>query len=271
MKCNDFDESDDALMIRAKKSLGQHFLRDENIARKIVEAFLAANNCETILEVGPGTGALTKFLLRENASNYFAVEADERMIAYLVAEFPEVKPHLFHEDFLQFDFGKLKTNSLCVIGNFPYNISSQILFRVFENKEMVPMVTGMFQKEVAQRIASKHGNKDYGILSVLLQAFYHVKYLFEVNANSFSPPPNVKSAVIQLIRKKNPPHLKSELFFRELVKAAFNQRRKMMRNSLSKFLTESSMPEENIWNKRAEQLSVEEWIELANDLFRKNN
>jgi len=256
-------------MIPAKKSLGQHFLRDENIARKIVNAFLAASNCETILEVGPGTGALTKFLLEQPSFKYFAVETDERMVTHLMAEFPILKEKLFHDDFLEFDFSKLKTNSISIIGNFPYNISSQILFRVFEHKEMIPMVTGMFQKEVALRIAAKHGNKDYGILSVLLQAFYDVKYLFEVNEKSFSPPPKVKSAVIQLMRKKNPAHLKSELFFRELIKAAFNQRRKMLRNSLNKFLTEDSVSQEKIFNKRAEQLSVDEWIDLANDLFTK--
>ena len=253
-------------MIPAKKSLGQHFLHDENIARKIAETFLTLNTADTILEIGPGTGSLTKYLLKEKSLNYFAVETDERMIEHLHHEFPQLKSNLIHEDFLEFDFMSINVNSVSIIGNFPYNISSQILFRVFENKEKIPFAMGMFQKEVAQRIASKHGNKEYGILSVLLQAYYEVNYLFEVHEQSFSPPPKVKSAVIQLQRKKDPPYLKNESFFRALVKAGFNQRRKTLRNSLSGVIDRRRIGEEKIFSMRAEQLSVNEWIDLANQL-----
>jgi 16S rRNA (adenine1518-N6/adenine1519-N6)-dimethyltransferase len=253
-------------MIQAKKSLGQHFLHDQNIARKIAETFLAENTSDVILEVGPGTGALTKYLLKGKSLTYFAIETDERMIEHLHQQFPQLKSNLIHDDFLEFDFSVINANSISIIGNFPYNISSQILFRIFENKEKIPFAVGMFQKEVAQRIASKHGNKEYGILSVLLQAFYEVKYLFEVNEQSFSPPPKVKSAVIQLHRKENPPVLKKESFFRALVKAGFNQRRKTLRNSLSGVVDRRKIGDDEIFSKRAEQLSVEQWINLANQL-----
>jgi len=254
-------------MIYAKKKLGQHFLHDENIARKIVEIFLRENSSEIILEVGPGTGALTKYLLEESSLKYFAVETDERMIVELQRQFSSLKSNLIHGDFLEFDFNTIQSGEISVIGNFPYNISSQILFKILDNKERVPLMLGMFQKEVAKRIASGEGNKDYGILTILIQAFYDVKYLFEVHEQNFSPAPRVKSAVIQLMRKKRPPDLKNESFFRSLVKAGFNQRRKKLKNSLSNFLAGKNLDDEEVFSQRAEQLSVDEWIELSNKLY----
>ncbi len=255
-----------AFMITAKKSLGQHFLHDENMARKIAETFLSRCPTVSIVEVGPGLGALTKYLLANSKFTYHAVEADSRMVEHLVNLFPAIRAVLFHEDFLLFDFSKLKSDSVSVVGNFPYNISSQILFKVYEERNRVPFMVGMFQKEVAQRIAALHGNKEYGILSVLIQVFYEVTYLFEVHEQCFSPPPKVKSAVIQLARKKNPPVLKNESLFRALVKAGFNQRRKTLRNSLAQFLHGKNPVSVSLLSRRAEQLSVNEWMDLANDV-----
>jgi 16S rRNA (adenine1518-N6/adenine1519-N6)-dimethyltransferase len=253
-------------MITAKKSLGQHFLQDENMARKIAETFLSRCPTVPIVEVGPGLGALTKYLLANSKFTYHAVEADWRMVEHLANIFPDIRSVLFHEDFLLFDFSKLKSDSVSVIGNFPYNISSQILFKVYEERDRVPFLVGMFQKEVALRIAAAHGNKEYGILSVLMQAFYEVTCLFEVHEQCFSPPPKVKSAVIQLVRKKNPSALKNESLFRALVKAGFNQRRKTLRNSLAQFLPGQNPVSVQLLSRRAEQLSVYEWIDLANDI-----
>ena len=250
--------------IEAKKSLGQHFLKDENIARKIAGDFLAENEREVVLEIGPGKAVLTKYFLQERSVKFFAIETDPRMVVLLRTQFPSIMHSLIYHDFLTFDLKSLNVPEFSIVGNFPYNISSQILFRVFENKEMIPFVMGMFQKEVAQRIAAKHGNKAYGILSVLIQSFYRVEFLFEVGAQNFVPPPKVKSAVISLKRKKIFPHVEDENFFTALVKAGFNQRRKTLRNSLNKIITGKNFLKEEIFGKRAEQLSVEEWIELAN-------
>jgi 16S rRNA (adenine1518-N6/adenine1519-N6)-dimethyltransferase len=255
-----------AKMIQAKKSLGQHFLHDENMARKIVAVFVQHRPAETVLEVGPGMGALTKYLLKEKDVSYYGVEADERMVNHLRAAYPQLKLNLIHADFLRFDFSLLKADSVSVIGNFPYNISSQILFKVYEERDRVPFLVGMFQKEVSRRIAAEHANKDYGILSVLIQAFYKVSYLFEVHEKCFSPPPNVKSAVIQLQHRKQEPQLADERLFRTLVKAGFNHRRKTLRNSLSKYLAGAVVSDERVLSKRAEQLSVQQWIDLANEL-----
>ena len=256
-------------MIEGKKSLGQHFLKDENIAKKIVEAFMSENPCEIVLEIGPGTGVLTKYFLQQPSIKFFAVETDSRMVAFLRGEYSSLMHSLIYHDFLTFDLKSLNVEDLSIVGNFPYNISSQILFRVFENKEMIPFVVGMFQQEVARRIASNHGNKEYGILSVLLQAYYDVEYLFEVPAACFVPPPKVKSAVIRLKRKKIQPEIENEAFFLQLVKAGFNQRRKTLRNSLSKMVNDEELLKADIFNKRAEQLSVLEWIELSNHLHHK--
>lgn len=254
-------------MVQAKKSLGQHFLKDENVARKIVNDFLDHAPAGVVVEVGPGTGVLTKYLLQRPEIRFFAVEADVRMVTLLRQKFPMLMQALYYHDFLTFDFGVLNTPSFSIIGNFPYNISSQILFRVYENQQMIPCVVGMFQKEVAQRIAAKEGSKTYGILSVLMQAFYEVHYLFEVQPPCFDPPPKVKSAVIRLQRKPEYPPLENRLFFTELVKAGFNQRRKMLGNSLGGLAPDDRLFKD-VSNKRAEQLSVHEWMELSNRLYK---
>lgn len=253
-------------MIEAKKSFGQHFLKDENIARKIVERFNEENPVNTVLEIGPGTGMLTKYLLENAAINLYAVEADIRMIPFLKDNFPRLSHQLIHDDFLDLDLNVLPAKEFSIIGNFPYNISSRILFKVYENKERVAFLTGMFQREVAQRIAAKHGNKAYGILSVFMQAYYDVQYLFEVHEKCFNPPPKVKSAIIQLLRKKTFPGITSEKIFTQSVKAGFNQRRKTLRNSLKHLVSDQELLSDETFNQRAEQLSVEEWTNLANKI-----
>ncbi|MBX7109736.1 MAG: 16S rRNA (adenine(1518)-N(6)/adenine(1519)-N(6))-dimethyltransferase RsmA [Chitinophagales bacterium] len=251
-------------MLQAKKSLGQHFLTDENIARKIVDAFYEINAPDTILEVGPGQGALTKYLLTDKPCNYFGVELDQRMIPLLISAFPALEERIFNEDILTFDFSKTGSSQLTIIGNFPYNISSQILFKVYDHKETVQHVVGMFQKEVAKRIVAGYGNKEYGILSVLLQAFYDVTYLFDVSAGCFSPPPKITSGVIRLVRKEQQPLLHDEEKFRQLVKSGFGQRRKTLRNSLRHMINHVTFLHDPVFDKRAEQLSVGSWIELSN-------
>lgn len=242
-----------------KKSLGQHFLKDENISRKIV-AVLQQYKFERLLEIGAGAGALTKFLLQLNDIDFKAIEIDNEKVNYLLHEFPSLKNKLIHQDFLKavipFD------EDFFVIGNFPYNISSQILFKILEWKENVPLMIGMFQKEVAQRIAAKPNNKVYGILSVLVQAFYEVNYLFDVTPSSFNPPPKVMSGVIELKRKKEALNISSEKQFFLLVKTAFNQRRKKLRNAVRNLFDENILAE-NIFDKRAEQLSIEDFAALS--------
>lgn len=242
-----------------KKSLGQHFLKDENICRKIVEE-LQKTSFEQLVEVGPGGGALTKYLLQIPGINFKAVELDTEKVSYLEATYPSIKNKIIHKSFLDIDAPF--ENTFTVIGNFPYNISSQILFKILEWKEQVPVVIGMFQKEVAQRIASKPGTKVYGILSVLIQAFYAVEYLFDVPQNAFVPPPKVMSGVIRLTRKTERPAMRSEKDFFTLVKAAFNQRRKTLRNATRSLFAETTLQSE-VFNKRAEQLSIEDFTALT--------
>src|SRR5690242_7118256 len=212
-----------------KKSLGQHFLKDENITRKIIAA-LQKHSFESLLEIGPGAGALTKFLLEIKSIDFKAIELDEEKIEYLLLHYPALKDKIIHRDFLKSPVPFHK--DFIVIGNFPYNISSQILFKILEWKERVPVVIGMFQKEVAQRIASKPNNKTYGILSVRVQAFYNVKYLFDVAPASFNPPPKVMSGVIELQIRNQKLEIRNEEVFSRLVKTAFNQRRKKLRNAV---------------------------------------
>lgn len=247
-----------------KKSLGQHFLKDEEVCRKIIAA-LAADPFTHLVEVGPGGGALTKYLLRVPAITFLAVEVDAEKVTYLESTYPAIKGRLLHKDFLEMaaPFGVPFT----VVGNFPYNISSQILFKILEWKEQVPLVIGMFQKEVAQRVASAPGSKAYGILSILVQAFYEVEYLFDVPPSSFQPPPEVMSGVIRLRRKDREPEWTSREDFTRLVKTAFNQRRKMLRNN-SKSLFDAETLKEDIFNRRPEQLSIDEFAALT---FKMNN
>lgn len=246
-------------MYTLKKSLGQHFLKDENICRKIVMA-LQQHPFSQLLEVGPGGGALTKYLLELEKINFKAVELDEEKVSYLVKTYPVLEGKIIHKSFL--DIEKPFSGNFTVVGNFPYNISTQILFKLLEWRDNVECMVGMFQKEVAQRVASKEGNKTYGVLSVLIQAFFEVEYLFDVHEKCFQPPPKVKSGVIRLLPRPNPINMKSEKQFFLLVKAAFNQRRKTLRNAV-KGLFDAAILEEELFNKRAEQLTIEQFAELT--------
>ena len=242
-----------------KKSLGQHFLKDESVSQRIVVS-LKEDAFTQLLEVGPGGGALTKYLLPIEEIDLKAVELDDEKVVYLEAQYPSIKGKIIHQSILDID-APFK-GDFTVVGNFPYNISSQILFKVLEWREQVPVMIGMFQKEVAERIVSGPGSKVYGILSVLVQAFYEVEYLFDVPPESFNPPPKVMSGVIRLRRKTEPVPIKSERDLFVLVKAAFNQRRKMLRNAV-KGQFEESVLEDEIFQKRAEQLSIEQFAALT--------
>ena len=249
------------MSVRPKKHLGQHFLWDKNIAQKIVEAFKAAPT-QKVLEIGPGKGVLSQYLLSHFGSNFYAVEIDAESSRYLLKEYPELENHLTEADFLQMNFASFSAEPFSIIGNFPYNISSQIFFKILDNKDQVPFVIGMVQKEVAERISSKPGSKTYGILSVLLQAYFDVKMLFKVAPGSFQPPPKVTSAVIEL-RRNNVKELACDenLFFR-IVKQSFNQRRKIIRNSLKSFLLNLDVEDKRL-QKRPEQLSVQDFVDLT--------
>ena len=258
-------EKDD---VRAKKRLGQHFLTDQWIAQQIVAALSPQN--ERVLEVGPGMGVLTRYLLENKAWELHAVELDRESVAYLQQHFPELTPRLYAADFLKVDLEGLLPAPFAIIGNFPYNISSQILFRVLDYRERIPEVVGMFQKEVALRIASKPGNRDYGILSVLLQAFYDIEYLFTVDEHLFNPPPKVKSAVIRLRRNSREQLPCDEAQWKRMIKTAFNQRRKTLRNSLKNLAFEEGFTGHELFGKRPEQLSVEDFVFLTQHLLPEN-
>lgn len=242
-----------------KKSLGQHFLRDEGVCRKIVAA-LQEHPLPRLLEVGPGGGALTKYLITLEQTDLKCVELDDEKVSWLLHTYPALEGRIIHKSFL--DITPPFTEPFTVAGNFPYNISTQILFKVLEWKSLVPVVIGMFQKEVAQRVVAKEGNKVYGVISVLVQAYYITEYLFEVHENCFNPPPKVKSAVIRLKRKENPIAVRSDADFFLLVKTAFNQRRKQLRNAV-KGLFDPAELEDSLFNQRAEQLSVETFAALT--------
>ena len=246
-------------MYRLKKSLGQHFLRDENIIRKILQA-LQQTPFTQLLEVGPGGGALTRHLIELPGVQFKAVELDKEKVDYLLQHYPSLQGRLLHQDFLamQVPFA----SSFTVVGNFPYNISSQILFTLLEWREQIETIVGMFQKEVAQRAAAAPGSKTYGVLSVLIQAFFTVDYLFDVSPGCFDPPPKVMSGVIRLTPRKEIPAMRSQADFNLLVKTAFGQRRKTLRNAL-KPLFDASVLKDPLFNKRAEQLSVEQFGELS--------
>ncbi len=242
-----------------KKSLGQHFLKDENICRKILDA-VTHHPSQRLLEVGPGGGALTKYLLEIDAIDFKAVELDAEKVDYLLLQYPQLSGKIIHQSFL--DMEAPFDAPFHIAGNFPYNISSQILFKVLDWKDSVPVVTGMFQKEVAERVAANPHSKSYGILSVLVQAFYRVNYLFEVSEQCFNPPPKVKSAVIELIRRSDKVEVASDKKFVLLVKTAFNQRRKMLRNGV-KSLFDEEILKEAVFSKRAEQLTIDDFAALT--------
>lgn len=245
--------------VKAKKFLGQHFLTDESIARRIVESLTGRSN--HVIEIGPGMGVLTKYLIENKELDFHVVEIDRESVAWLHEHYPTLD--VIEGDFLKLDLNALFHDSFAVIGNFPYNISSQILFRVFECRNQAVEVVGMFQKEVAERVAAGPGSKTYGILSVLLSAFYSIEYLFTVHEHVFNPPPKVKSAVIRLVRNDVTALECDENLFVKVVKAGFNQRRKTLRNALRSAGLNVDAVSEAVLGKRAEQLSTAEFIELT--------
>ena len=246
-------------MFTIKKSLGQHFLKDQSIIQKMMEA-LQQDNVTNLLEVGPGGGALTKHLIKIPNIHFKAVELDDDKIVYLKKTYPVLADKIIAQSFLDID--KPFEEPFTVIGNFPYNISTQILFKILDWKDDVPVAIGMFQKEVAERAASKEGSKVYGVLSVLVQAFYEVEYLFDVSNSCFNPPPKVQSGVIRLRRRKDLLHVKSDRAFKVLVKTAFNQRRKTLRNAVKSLFT-AEILQDDLFNKRAEALSVDDFAALT--------
>lgn len=250
--------------VKAKKHLGQHFLNDEPTAIQIVDALASKLTTRHVLEIGPGMGVLTKYLLEKPDLLLSAIEVDKESIRWLNEHFPQLNERLIEGDFLSLNLQESFPDKVSIIGNFPYNISSQIVFRIIENREYVPLMVGMFQKEVGERIGAVPGNKDYGIMSVLTQAFYHVEYLFTVPEHVFTPPPKVKSGVIRMTRRESDYEVSEKDLF-STVKTAFNQRRKKLRNALSSFQVDDALLEEHQYiNKRAEELSVKEFVHLAN-------
>ncbi len=250
------------MIVKPKKSLGQHFLTDKNIARKITSS-LSIQNYDHVIEVGPGTGMLTEFLLEKDNIDITLVEIDRESADYLRKRFPGISEKIAEQDFIKYPLGDVHDSPLAIIGNFPYNISSQIFFKILENRHLVKEVVCMLHKEVAMRIISPPGSKVYGILSVLLQAFYNTEFLFNVGPMVFSPPPKVNSAVIRLTRKTGfRLECNEQLFFR-IVKTGFNQRRKMLRNSLSAFLGEKKAGHP-LLSKRPEQLTVDDFANITN-------
>ncbi len=251
------------MTVRAKKHLGQHFLVDQNISRKIAQQFGNHQGCKTVLEIGPGTGALTKFLLEKPEDELWVIEVDRDSIAYLKEHYPQLKDRILEADFLRLNVEKqFGDKPFAVVGNFPYNISSQILFKCLDHRNQIPEVMGMFQKEVAERVAEKPGSKTYGIISVLLQAFYDIQYCFTVDETVFNPPPKVKSGVVRLTRNSRGALPCDEKLFIRVVKACFNQRRKMIRNSVKQFTTGKEF-EHRFLTERPEKLSVDDFIELT--------
>ena len=250
------------MYVKPKKHLGQHFLTDLSVAKRIADS-LRADRCSTVLEVGCGTGVLTKFLLERTDITLYGAEVDPESVAYLHEHYPQFAPRLIEGDFLRMDLAQRFPDGVNVIGNFPYNISSQIFFKILVYRDRVPEAVGMVQREVAVRIAEKPGTKDYGILSVFLQAFYDIEYLFTVSEGVFNPPPKVKSAVIRLRRNGVERLACDETLFVKVVKASFGQRRKMIRNSLRSVFGNFGGAEHPFFTQRAEQLSVADFVELT--------
>ncbi len=257
-------------LVKAKKHLGQHFLTDKNIAARIVNALVHTSQYNQVLEVGPGMGILSDFLLERADLETHLIDIDAESCAFLQQKYPQLGNRLIHGDFLQLDLSTIFPGKFAVIGNFPYNISSQILFKILDNRDRVVEMVGMFQKEVAERCASKPGTKEYGILSVLIQAYYHIEYLFTVKPGTFNPPPKVNSGVIRLSRNEVVTLPCDEKLFWRTVKAGFNQRRKTLRNALSAVLPKDKMDDHPFFEKRAEQLSVDDFITLTQHLTQLN-
>ena len=245
--------------VRAKKYLGQHFLKDENIAAQIADSL--TGSVPHVLEIGPGMGVMTKYLLDKPELDFHAIEIDRESVDYLHTHYPSL--HVIEGDFLQLDLSTLFPNPFAVIGNFPYNISSQILFRVYDNRNRIPELVGMFQKEVAERVCAAPGSKTYGILSVLLSAFYDIEYLFTVHEHVFNPPPKVKSAVIRMRRNSVANLDCDEQLFTKVVKIGFNQRRKTLRNALKQLNLPLDGIDPSLLSLRAEQLSVADFVDIT--------
>ncbi len=248
--------------VKAKKHLGQHFLKDESIAKQIADS-IEAKDYNDVLEIGPGMGVLTKYLLQKDYDLH-VIEIDRESVEYLGQNYPALENRIISKDFLKYNINEIfEGRQFAIIGNFPYNISTQIVFRALEYRNQIPEFAGMFQKEVAQRICEKKGTKAYGILSVLVQAFYDAEYLFTVNEDVFIPPPKVKSGVLRLCRKENFTLPCNEKLFFTVVKTAFQQRRKTLRNSLKTLNLSDELREEKVFDLRPEQLNVEEFIEIT--------
>lgn len=250
-------------LVRAKKHLGQHFLTDKNIAQKIVNSLQSVHLYNKVLEVGPGMGVLSDFLLQKTEFETYLIDIDTESFLFLQKQYPALGDKLINNDFLTLDFKSVFPATFAIIGNFPYNISSQILFKILDNYQQVPEVVGMFQKEVAERIVAKPGSKQYGILSVFLQAYYTCEYLFTVKAGVFNPPPKVLSAVIRLSRNDVQVLDCNQKLFWQVVKAGFNQRRKTLSNALQSIIAKENQDEQNVWTLRAEQLSVADFVALT--------
>jgi len=257
-------------MVRPKKYLGQHFLKDKNVALRIVDSMVLSNGVNHIVEIGPGTGVLTQYLLANPAIDLQVVEIDRESVAYLAEHYPSLKDRITAGDFLKLEIDKLFSEKLIIIGNFPYNISSQIFFKILDHRNQVSQVVCMIQKEVADRIAEKEGSKTYGILSVFLQTFYDIEYLFKVPPGVFFPPPKVMSAVIRLVRNHREKLECDEILYRKVVKQAFQNRRKTLRNALKILNLVPSIYKLDMMDKRAEQLSVEQFIFLTREIEKSN-
>ncbi len=249
--------------MKAKKSYGQHFLHREDIAERIAKSLSLLEEYDKIIEIGPGKGMLSKYLIDDWGERLVAIEADADMVEYLEEHYPELK--VIHKDFLKVWLNQIfdENETFALIGNFPYNISSQIVFRMLEHRTLIPELVGMFQKEMADRIIAPPGGKDYGVISVLTQAYYKGEYLFTVKKGAFNPPPKVMSAVIRLVRKENQDLGCDPKLFRRVVKQAFSQRRKMLRNTMKVFIPHEILMEDEYFTIRPEKLSVEEFIQLS--------
>lgn len=257
--------------LKAKKSYGQHFLNSERISRKIADSLLLTDQYDTVLEVGPGKGMLTQFLL-EKPYQLIVVEADEDMVLYLYRNFAALRENIVSANFLKVPLDKLMQNQpFALIGNFPYNISSQILFKLLTYKNLIPELVGMFQKEVAERVVAPPGSKTYGVISVLVQAFYEGEYLFTVDKKKFNPPPKVQSAVIRLTRKPSLELGCDEKLFKRVVKQAFSQRRKMLRNTMKTFIKGDEILHDAFFEKRPEQLSLSDYVQLTQIIEERQN
>lgn len=253
-------------LVRAKKHLGQHFLTDKNIAARIVNSLRPELGYNQVLEVGPGMGVLSDTLLQKPEYEAWLIDIDTESYDFLIKKYPDAASRILNADFIEMDFSKVFQAPFAIIGNFPYNISSQILFKVLDSRQQVVEVVGMFQKEVAERCTAKPGSKEYGILSVFLQAWYDVEYLFTVKAGSFNPPPKVLSGVIRLKRNEVRELDCDEKLFWQIVKAGFNQRRKTLRNALSALINKEKMTDEPLLDLRAERLSVADFVTLTNKI-----